>query len=191
MKPNISEVIVVEGRYDKNTVSQVVNATIVEIGGFGVFNDKEKTAFLRRLAEKQGLILLTDPDGAGFVIRNYLKGALPPETIKQAHIPDVMGKERRKKKGGREGKLGVEGMNPQQLLESLRRCGATFEGEERVRQSAGITNADLLDKGLIGPGSAEKRASLVKKLKLPQHISTKGLLEALNLLLTPEEWEEL
>ena len=191
MKPKIREVIVVEGRYDKNTLLQVVDATVITTEGFGVFNDKSKLDYLRRLAEKQGLILLTDPDGAGFVIRNYLKGALPPEAMKQAYIPDVMGKEKRKKKGGREGKLGVEGMSPQQLLDSLRRCGATFEGEENARQCAGITSADLMDKGLIGPGSAEKRASLVKKLKLPQHISTKGLLEALNLLLTPEEWEEL
>ena len=191
MKPKIREVIVVEGRYDKNTLLQVVDATVITTEGFGVFNDKSKLDYLRHLAEKQGIILLTDPDGAGFVIRNYLKGALPPEAIKQAYIPDVMGKEKRKKKGGKEGKLGVEGMSPAQLLESLRRCGATFEGEQNPRQSAGITNADLMDKGLIGPNSAEKRAALIKKLQLPQHISTKGLLEALNLLLSREEWEQL
>ena len=102
MKPKISEVIVVEGRYDKNALLQVVDATVVETGGFGVFNDKEKLAFFRQLAEKRGLILLTDSDGAGFVIRNYLKGALPKEKVKQAYIPDVAGKERRKKQGGKE-----------------------------------------------------------------------------------------
>ena len=119
----IREVIVVEGRYDKNTVSQVVDATVVTLGGFAVFNDKEKLAFLRRLAEKRGLIILTDSDGAGFLLRNYLKGALPKDKVKQAYIPDVKGKERRKRKGGKEGKLGVEGMSPAVLLEALRRSG--------------------------------------------------------------------
>ena len=118
----IREVIVVEGRYDKNTVSQVVDATVVTLGGFAVFNDKEKLAFLRRLAEKQGLIILTDSDGAGFVLRNYLKGALPKDRVKQAYIPDVKGKERRKRKGGKEGKLGVEGMSP-----ALRRASKSTE----------------------------------------------------------------
>lgn len=191
MKPRIKEVIVVEGRYDKNALLQVVDATVITTEGFGVFNDKEKVGYLRRLAEKQGVLLLTDPDGAGFVIRNYLKGALPPQQIKQAYVPDIFGKERRKKKGGKEGKLGVEGMSPAQLLDSLRRSGATILGEETPRESAGITSADLMEKGLIGPNSAQKRADLIKKLQLPQHISTKGLLEALNLLLSREEWEGL
>lgn len=191
MKPKIKEVIVVEGRYDKNALLQVVDATVITTEGFGVFNDKEKVGYLRRLAEKQGVLLLTDPDGAGFVIRNYLKGVLPPETIKQAYVPDIFGKERRKKKGGKEGKLGVEGMSPAQLLDSLRRSGATILGEESPRESAGITSADLMEKGLVGPNSAQRRAELIKKLQLPQHISTKGLLEALNLLLSREEWEGL
>lgn len=191
MKPKIKEVIVVEGRYDKNALLQVVDATVITTEGFGVFNDKEKVDYLRRLAEKQGVLLLTDPDGAGFVIRNYLKGVLPPETMKQAYVPDIFGKERRKKKGSKEGKLGVEGMSPAQLLDSLRRSGATILGEESPRESAGITSADLMEKGLIGPNSAQKRADLIKKLQLPQHISTKGLLEAINLLLSREEWEKL
>ncbi len=191
MKPKIKEVIVVEGRYDKNALLQVVDATVITTEGFGVFNDKEKVDYLRRLAEKQGVLLLTDPDGAGFVIRNYLKGVLPPETIKQAYVPDIFGKERRKKKGGKEGKLGVEGMSPAQLLDSLRRSGATILGEESPRESAGITSADLMEKGVIGPNSTQRRAELIKKLQLPQHISTKGLLEALNLLLSREEWEQM
>ena len=191
MKPKIKEVIVVEGRYDKNALLQVVDATVITTEGFGVFNDKEKVDYLRRLAEKQGVLLLTDPDGAGFVIRNYLKGVLPPQQIKQAYVPDIFGKERRKKKGGKEGKLGVEGMSPAQLLDSLRRSGATILGEESPHESAGITSADLMEKGFIGPNSAQKRADLIKKLQLPQHISTKGLLEALNLLLSREEWEGL
>ena len=191
MKPRIREVIIVEGRYDKNTLCQVVDAVILTTDGFGVFRDKEKLAYFRRLAEKRGVILLTDPDGAGFVIRNYLKGALPPTQVKQAHVPDVMGKERRKRKGGKEGKLGVEGMSPNVLLEALRRCGATFEGEENARQSAGLTRADLMDKGLIGPGSAQRRAEILQTLQLPEHLTTAGLLDALNLLLSREEFDAL
>ena len=104
----VREVIVVEGRYDKNTVSQVVDATVVTLGGFAVFNDREKLAFLRRLAQERGLIVLTDSDGAGFVLRNYLKGALPKDRVKQAYIPDIAGKERRKRRPGKAGTLGVE-----------------------------------------------------------------------------------
>ena len=174
-KPKVKEVIVVEGRYDKNTLSQVVDAVIVELGGFAVFNDKEKVAFLRRLAAERGLIVLTDSDGAGFVIRNHLKGILPPDKVKHAYIPDLYGKERRKKKGGKEGKLGVEGMPPQVLLEALRRAGATFEDGPAAPQRAGLTKADLLEKGLY------------KRQLLEEY----GLLEALDLLLTREEFDAL
>ena len=186
----IKEVIVVEGRYDKNALSQVVDATIITLGGFSVFNDKEKLAFLRRLAEKQGgLIVLTDSDGAGFVIRNYLKGALPKELVKQAYIPDIAGKERRKRKAGKEGKLGVEGMKPEVLLEALRRAGATFLDEDvQPVQREPITKADLFALGLSGgAGSAAKRQALLKKLELPEHLTANGLVEALNVLFTPEE----
>ena len=190
-KLRIKEVIVVEGRYDRNTLSQVVDATIVTTEGFGVFKNEEKLAFLRRLAAQRGLILLTDSDGAGFVIRNHLKGAVPKEMLKQAYIPDIPGKERRKKSPGKEGKLGVEGMRPEVLLDALRRAGATFDdGEERVPPTA-ITKADLLEKGLIGPGSTEKRAVLLQKLSLPAHLTPNAMLEALNLLLTREEWEKI
>lgn len=191
MKKKVREVIVVEGRYDKNALLQVVDAVIVETGGFSVFNNGEKLALLRRLAQKRGLILLTDSDGAGFVIRRYLKGAIPPEQIKQAYIPDVAGKERRKRKAGKEGKLGVEGMTPAVLLDTLRRAGATFEGEENTAPDAHITKADLLDKGLIGPHSAEKRQTLLKKLDLPSHLTPNAMLEALNLLLTQAEFDAL
>ena len=191
MKPVIREVIVVEGRYDKTALLQVVDATVVETGGFGIFNDKEKLQFLRQLARKRGLILFTDPDGAGFVIRNHLKGALPGEQIKQAYVPDIFGKEHRKKVGGKEGKLGVEGMTPEILLDSLRRCGATFEGEEAMVRSAGITKADLLEKGLIGPNSTAKRLAFLKAHDLPEHMTPNAMLEALNLLLTRQEWEDM
>ena len=189
----IKEVIVVEGRYDKNTLAQAVDAVIVTLGGFSVFNDREKLAFLRRLAEKQGLIILTDSDGAGFVIRNYLKGALPKDKIRQAYIPDVRGKERRKRRPGREGRLGVEGMRPEVLVEALRRAGATFldETAEAPAKEA-LTKADLFDLGLTGgQDSAARRQALLKRLDLPEHLTANGLLEALNLLYDREELEAL
>jgi ribonuclease M5 len=191
MKPRIKEIIVVEGRYDRNTLSQIVDASIIVTGGFSIFHDAEKLALLRRLAERRGLIVLTDSDGAGFVIRNYLKGAIPNEQLKQAYIPDMAGKEHRKKSPGKEHKIGVEGMQPDVLLSVLRKAGATFEGESVRQKSAGITKADLLDRGLIGPGSTEKRRELLKKLELPERLTPNAMLEVLNLLLTADEWEKL
>ena len=198
MKQTVREVIVVEGRYDKNALSQVVDATIVTLGGFAVFNDREKLAFLRRLAEQRGLIVLTDSDGAGFVIRNYLKGALPRDRVKQAYIPDIRGKERRKRAPGKEGKLGVEGMSPAVLEAVLRRAGATFldEPDAAAQTSPPITKADLFALGLSGgPGAAERRGMLLKKLDLPEHLSPNALLPVLNALYTRdaflqevEEW---
>ena len=188
----VKEVIVVEGRYDKNALSQVVDATIVTLGGFSVFNDREKLAFLRRLADRQGLIVLTDSDGAGFVIRNYLKGALPAGKVKQAYIPDIHGKERRKRRAGKEGKLGVEGMRPEVLLEALRKAGATFEDAAPTEKKQPITKADLVLLGLSGgQDSAARRQALLKKLDLPEHLTANGLLEALNLLYSPEELSAL
>ena len=189
----IREAILVEGRYDVNTVRQVVDTVVLESGGFRIFNNKDQLKLLRRIAETRGLIVLTDSDGAGFVIRNYLKGSIPPEQIKQAYVPDIRGKERRKQRPGKEGKLGVEGMRPEVLLEALRRAGATFEGDapQAARTGEEITRADLLDRGLIGPGSAEKRAALLKTLRLPEHLSTAALLQTLNLLMSREEFERL
>ena len=188
----VKEVIVVEGRYDKNALAQVVDATVITLGGFSVFNDREKLAFLRRLAEKQGLIVLTDSDGAGFVIRNYLKGALPKEQVKQAYIPDIHGKERRKRHAGKEGKLGVEGMKPEVLLAALERAGATVldrEGEN-VPTREPITKADLFALGLTGgQDSAARRQALLRKLDLPEHLTANGMLEALNLLYDRETLE--
>ena len=192
MKPKIREVIVVEGRYDHNTLAQVVDAKVVELGGFAVFHDAEKLTLLRRLAETRGLILLTDSDGAGFVIRNHLKGALPRDKVKQAYIPDIAGKERRKRRPGKEGKLGVEGMDPATLLSVLRRCGATFEVEgEETPVGEPITKADLFALGLSGgSGSAQRRQTLAKALDLPKHLSPNALLDVLNLLTTREELAE-
>ena len=188
MKPRVREVIVVEGRYDKNTLLQAVDAVVVETGGFAVFRNGEKAAYLRRLAEKRGVVLLTDPDGAGFVIRNHLKGILPPEQVKQAYVPDVYGKERRKKKGGKEGKLGVEGMPPEVLLEALRRAGA--QAEDSPEPPDPITKTDLYLAGLSGGAdSAARRRTLQQELGLPEHLGSAGLLQALNLLMTREEFQ--
>ena len=178
----VREVIVVEGRYDKNALSQVVDGVILETGGFGIFRDRELAAFLRRLAAERGVIILTDSDGAGFVIRNHLKSILPKDRVKQAYIPDRYGKERRKARPGKEGKLGVEGMSPQVLLEALERCGATFEDGEARRRGAAITKADRMELGLAGSGSRERRLRLQRKLGFPERMTANALLEALNLL---------
>ncbi len=190
----IREAIVVEGRYDKNTLAQVVEATILETSGFGIFKDKERLALLRRLAESRGLIVLTDSDGAGFVIRNYLKGAVDPALVKQAYIPDRYGKERRKTAPSKEGKLGVEGMPPEVLLDALRQAGATFldETEERSPPRRAITKADLYAAGYSGgEGAAQRRQELLKRLDLPQHLSPNALLEVLNALYGYEKLEEM
>ena len=184
----IREAIVVEGKYDQNTLRQLVDTAVIPTHGFGVMKNRELLAFLRTVAEKRGLIILTDSDGAGFVIRNFLKGALPKERVRHAYIPDMAGKERRKKAPGKEGKLGVEGMEPAVLLEALRRAGATFL-DEAAEAPAGtpITKADLYEWGLSGgPDSREKRLALLKTLNLPSHMSANALLEALNLLYTKE-----
>lgn len=183
----IREAIVVEGRYDKNTLSQIVDTAIFQTNGFGIHNDKAQLSLLRRVAENRGLIVLTDSDGAGFVIRNFLKGAIPASRLKHAYIPDVYGKERRKAAPGKEGKLGVEGMPPDVILETLRRCGATFEEGAEVPRGK-ITKQDLMELGLSGgKNSAAMRKALLKKLELPEHMSANAMLEALNLLYSLEE----
>ena len=186
----IREAIVVEGRYDKNTLAQVVDAPIFETRGFGVMNDKELLKFLRRVAETRGLIVLTDSDGAGFVIRNYLKGSIPKGRILQAYIPDVAGKESRKHRAGKEGKLGVEGMRPEVLLDCLRRAGATIEDETPgAAKREPITKKDLFELHLTGwPDSEDRRNQLKQALGLPKHLSTNGLLEALNVMFERDEF---
>ena len=187
----IREAIVVEGRYDKNTLSQIVDAPILETSGFGIFKDKKQMALLRQVAQKRGLIVFTDPDGAGFVIRNHIKSAIEPKYLKHAYIPDIMGKERRKKTAGKEGKLGVEGVSREIILEALRRAGATIEGEEASAHSQ-ITKQDLMELGLSGGADAgAKRLALLKKLDLPEHMSANAMLQALNLLYSLEELKSL
>ena len=190
----IREAIVVEGRYDKNTLSQIVDALILETSGFGIFKNPEQMALLRKAAERRGLIVLTDSDGAGFVIRNRIKSSIPQRYIKHAYIPDIYGKEKRKKRGGKEGKLGVEGMPPQVLEQVLRRAGATFLEEDgtQTQTSAGLTKADLFALGLTGgEDSAARRLELLKKLELPEHMSTNALLAVLNSCYSREELEKI
>lgn len=181
----VREAIVVEGRYDKNTLSQVIDAPILQTNGFGIMKDSQQLSLLRTIAEKRGLIVFTDSDGAGFVIRNYLKSVIPNKYLKHAYIPDIAGKERRKSTPGKEGKLGVEGMKPDVLLEALKRAGATFldETEPAAVAKEPITKADLFALGLTGGAdSAAKRKALLKRLDLPEHLTANAMLEALNLL---------
>jgi ribonuclease M5 len=186
-KVKIREVIVVEGRYDKNALSQVADALIFETGGFALFRNREKIEALRMLARQRGLILLTDSDGAGFVIRNRLRGMLPEGRILEAFVPAVEGKEKRKRKPSRQGLLGVEGMRPEVLLEALRRAGASERGAERE-----LTAADFYALGLTGcTGASELRARLAESLDLPAGISQSDLRKAVSFLLTKEELKEL
>ena len=183
----IREAIVVEGRYDKNTLSQIVDAPIFQTDGFGIFRDREKMLLLRRAAEKLGLIVFTDSDGAGFVIRNRIKSAIPEKYLKHAYIPDIPGKEKRKSAPGKEGKLGVEGMKPEVILEALRRAGATFDGLD-VSSSGEITKQDMMELGLSGDhDSRKKREMLIKALDFPEHLSANALLQALNMLYSLDE----
>ena len=188
----IKEVIVVEGKYDKNTLSQGVDAVILETGGFGIFNDAEKRRLLQTLAETRGLIVLTDSDGAGFMIRNYIRGCVDPKLVKHAYIPDIPGKERRKAAPSREGKLGVEGMRPEILLEALRRAGASFDDSPADTRPAQISKADLYARGLSGrEGSGERRKTLQRRLGLPERLSADALLDVLNALMDREKFYRL
>ena len=187
----IREAILVEGRYDKNTLAQIVDAPILESAGFGIFKDKKQMQLLRQVACKRGLIVFTDGDGAGFVIRNHIKSAIPAQYLKHAYIPDIPGKERRKSAPGKEGKLGVEGMKPEIILEALRRAGATIEGEE-CSATCEITKQDLKELGLSGgANSGERRKLLLKKLDFPEHMSSNAMLQALNLLMDLDQLKEI
>jgi len=188
----IKEVIVVEGRYDKNTLSQVVDAVILETSGFGIFNDAQKRRLLQTLAQTRGLIVLTDSDGAGFMIRNHIRGCVDPKLVKHAYIPDIPGKEKRKAAPSKEGKLGVEGMRPEILLEALRRAGATFDDSPEALRPAEIGKADLYARGLSGrEGSAERRKALQQRLNLPERMSADALLDVLNALMDREAFYRL
>ena len=182
----VQQAILVEGRYDKNTLSQIVDAPIFETSGFGIFKNKEQMALLRRVAERQGLIVFTDSDGAGFVIRNHIKSAIPGKYLLHAYIPDIPGKERRKAAPGKEGKLGVEGIDKKRLLEAFGKAGIL--AEEAPEKTDPITKLDLYELGLSGGAdSKNRRKALQKKLGLPELLSAASLLEVLNTMMTREE----
>lgn len=191
----VGPVILVEGKYDKIKLSQIFDATILTTDGFGIFKQKDKLELLRRLAETRGLLIFTDPDGAGFVIRNYLKGAVPKEKLFHAYIPDLYGKEKRKAKGSKEGKLGVEGVPDDVIIRAVEASGA-LQGS--VPAKSGITKADLYEMGLSGSaGSTQRRLRLLKELQLPQQLSPNALLDVLNCIIDlesltamVESWEE-
>lgn len=181
------EAIVVEGRYDKNTLSQFLDAVIIETGGFAVFNDKEKQNLLRTIAEKRGLVIMTDPDGAGKVIRGYIKGIVDPKLVKQAYLPEIYGKEKRKRKPSKEGKLGAEGMSEETILRALINAGATVDDASNPVGS--ITMADLYAKGLAGRAeSAAKRSEFLRSLSLPQKMTAQTFLPFLNALMSRDEF---
>ena len=189
----VREVIVVEGRYDRGAVARAVDGTIIETSGFGVFSDGEKLSLLRRLAERRGLIILTDSDKAGFFIRGRLRGMIDGANVKHAYIPDVIGRERRKATPSSEGKLGVEAMTKEIIIEALERSGATFDDNpEQSTKTTQITKADLYAAGLTGSEhSATRRRDLKRRLDLPDNLSTNNLLDILNALYTREEFELL
>lgn len=192
----VKEAILVEGRYDKIKLASLVDGVILEAGGFSLFRDREKLAYLKRLAREQGLILLTDSDGAGFVIRGKLSSHIPPEHLKHAYIPDVYGKERRKARPSKEGKLGVEGMDLATLRAALERAGATIlEGEAApspANQGEPVTKSDLFQLGLSGKAdSAQRRKELQRALGLPERLSANGLVQAINALYSREEFLRL
>lgn len=176
---HIREAIIVEGRYDVNKIKQLVDTVVIETGGFAIFNNKEKLAFIRRIAAERGILILTDSDGAGFVIRNYLRGAIPKEQIRHAYIPQISGKEKRKAKGSKEGILGVEGVPNDAILHALQQAGVECLPEKSDKPK--ITKADFYAWGLTGvPGSNEKRKKLLRALDLPSHMTANALLEFIN-----------
>jgi ribonuclease M5 len=184
----ISQAIVVEGRYDKNTLSQIVDAPIFETSGFHIMKDKATQALLRRVAMERGLVVFTDSDGGGFVIRNFLKQIIPPQYLFHAYIPDIYGKEKRKSAPGKEGKLGLEGMSREVILTALENCGANFHPNEKQP----ITKQHLFALGLSGQANSSiLRKQLLKKLELPEHMSANAMLQALDVLYSPEELADI
>lgn len=180
---HLEQVLVVEGRYDRNKVSQIFDATVIETEGFGIFKQPHKLELLRKLAQTRGLIVLTDGDGAGFLIRNYLKSAIPQGNLFHAYIPDLYGKERRKSAPSKEGKLGVEGVPDAVLIEAVRRSGVPIEDTVPHPRGNLLTKQDLFALGLSGrPESKQRRAAVIQALNLPEHLSTNGFLDALNLI---------
>lgn len=189
---HVKEAIVVEGKYDKIKLSSILDGLIIETDGFRIFKDKEKMEMLRKLAQTRGLVVLTDSDSAGFLIRNHLTGSIPAEQVKHAYIPDLFGKEKRKAAPSKEGKLGVEGVPAETILEALRRAGVGTGEQAENTGARKITKTDLYLAGLSGgPGSSEKRRTLLHRLNLPEHLSASSMPSVLNSLMSYDDFLHL
>ncbi len=185
---HLTEAVIVEGKYDKITLKNFIDAEIIVTDGFGIFKDKQKASMIRRIAEKRGIIIITDSDSAGFVIRGHLNGIVDPRCVKNVFVPEIKGKERRKTETSAEGLLGVEGLSEEIITEALKRAGVDLEGHNGTGAVGGITHTDLFELGLSGgPDSKRKRKALTDKLQLPSKMSTNQLLTALNSLYTLDE----
>ena len=183
----LRQAVIVEGRYDKIKLKNLIDAPIIETNGFRVFNDKERQSLIRRIADKRGILVMTDSDGAGLVIRNFLNGVIDKSKIKHCYIPQVEGKEKRKERMSIEGFLGVEGVPDEVIIEAVRKSGAEIIGEQ-AKKSAEITKADLYSLGLTGSeNSAQKRKRLLQELGMPDYLSSNAMLTALNCLYSYEE----
>ena len=189
----IKEAVIVEGKYDKIKLSSLIDGLIIETGGFQIFSDREKIELLRRLADTRGLLILTDSDSAGFLIRNHIQSCIPKEKIRHAYIPDLYGKEKRKLHPSKEGKLGVEGIDPEILLESIRRSGASaIEEAGSSEEKRKITKLDLYEDGFSGGAdSSKKRQVLLRELGLPERLTAKALVPVLNSLVNYEEYQKV
>lgn len=192
----VKEAVIVEGKYDKIKLSSLIDATIIETEGFSIFKDKKKLDFIRKLAQTQGIIILTDSDSAGFMIRHYLMGSIDTSLIRNAYIPDVLGRERRKSQPSKEGKVGVEGISKDLILKALERAGATYCDEDHrsvlTDTIPKVTRLDLFEDGIVGrENSNTKKKRLLSALNLPERMSTKALLQAINAFLTVEQYKAI
>ncbi len=186
----IKEAVIVEGKYDKIKLSSIIDAPIITTDGFSIFKDKEKQNFIRKLAEKRGILILTDSDSAGLMIRSFLGGSIKKEYIRHAFIPELYGKERRKIQASSEGLLGVEGVPDSVIIESLERAGVTAESSQKPGEE--ITKIDLYEDGFFGKDNCtEKRKLLLEKVSLPSKLSTNALVQMLNVFLTKDEYKTI
>lgn len=186
----LKEVVIVEGKYDKIKLSQILDALIIDVGGFNIFKNKEKVQMIKKLADKNGVLILTDSDHAGFMIRNYLNGIIPQDKIKNAYIPDIIGKEKRKKTYSKERKLGVEGVDDKIILDAINKV--SLKKEEKTNNIKGITKMDFYEDGLSGrDNSSDKRKKLLKKLNLPENLSQNALIKVLNKTISYDEYKRV
>ena len=186
----LKQAVIVEGKYDKIKLASIIDAIIIQTDGFSIYKDKEKLDLIRTLAEKTGILILTDSDCAGFQIRSYLKGAVPNGTIFNAYIPDIFGKEKRKTAPSKEGKLGVEGVPKEVILAALQKAGITAELQDTKREV--ITKLDFYNDGLTGgENSSTLRRKLLQMLKLPERLTANSLIDVLNATISPQQYHEL